>query len=663
MSYSEMHGSIHSPDAINFFKGIHASDRLINLLQEGYKIPFSSLPDPFWHRNNASAIENMDFVREKVDSWLQDGFVMKCDTRPQYVSPLSVDCKKPKKRLCLDCRVLNNHIIKENTKLPTLKISESLIDPHDYGKTLDLSNAYFHVNINENDQDKLGFAVPKIDNEDEYDFYTFKVMIYGLTSATFVLNMITKPLIDFASSLNIKVVLYIDDFRITCIFKYRVENEARTIKQIFNNAGFIFNDEKESESSQQIEYLGFIYDTTSLAYSVPSKKLEKIKILVDTLTVAEQYTPKYIASIVGKLISCEIACGILPKLHLFPYFKWIRNTITSDAVWKSPRNISKQLIKSITKSFETVRKYSGKLRPKDYHYKYIDKSKVHIKKVQFVGDGNEYFGAYYKLDEENKYKIIQFSGSDQMLSSSYRELLVLHQCVKQNRVEYANQNICYMTDSRVLHFWAEHGSCSQKIADKLIDIFTWTHDNNIILDVVWCPRTNESLMLADNSCKSDTDEFTLPDNVYEKILKTLNVNISLDLFASSTIHRSEMFYTKKPSLGSLGANALRFNWGGDTVKFCFPPKNLLFKVFKKIEATEELNLVLVFLKTKGDIIFKLFIQGNNFKDYIKKCLVFDSKVYSPFFQSKFTVSTHTWYVMHITKDRVYNLSLKDIIEI
>ena len=81
-------------------------------------------------------------------------------------------------------------------------------------------------------------------------------MIYGLTSATFVLNMITKPLIDFASSLNIKVVLYIDDFRITCIFKYRLEDEALTIKQIFNNAGFIFNDEKESEPSREFEYLG-----------------------------------------------------------------------------------------------------------------------------------------------------------------------------------------------------------------------------------------------------------------------------------------------------------------------------------------------------------------------------------------------------------------------
>ena len=164
-----MHGSIHTPDAVNFFKMIGANERVINLLEEGYKLPFSSLPDPFWQRNNLSAVNNIDFVREKVASWLKDGFVTKCDERPKYVSPLSVDTKKPKKRLCLDCRTINDHIVKESTKLPSLKISEALIDPNDYGKTLDLSNAYFHVYINENDRDKLAFAVPKIDNEDEYD--------------------------------------------------------------------------------------------------------------------------------------------------------------------------------------------------------------------------------------------------------------------------------------------------------------------------------------------------------------------------------------------------------------------------------------------------------------------------------------------------------------
>ena len=57
-----MHGSIHTPDAINFFKSIGANPRLVNLLEEGYKIPFSSHPEPFWQRNNQSAIQNIDFV-------------------------------------------------------------------------------------------------------------------------------------------------------------------------------------------------------------------------------------------------------------------------------------------------------------------------------------------------------------------------------------------------------------------------------------------------------------------------------------------------------------------------------------------------------------------------------------------------------------------------
>ena len=42
------HGSIHSPSAINFFKSIGASERVINILEEGYKIPFRELPGTFW---------------------------------------------------------------------------------------------------------------------------------------------------------------------------------------------------------------------------------------------------------------------------------------------------------------------------------------------------------------------------------------------------------------------------------------------------------------------------------------------------------------------------------------------------------------------------------------------------------------------------------------
>ena len=186
-------------------------------------------------------------------------------------------------------------------------------------------------------------------------------------------------------------------------------------------------------------------------------------------------------------MSCELACGILPKLHLYPYFKWIAKSITIDSDWRIPKSVSTTVINSIRKSFHCVKKYLGTLRHKNYDYKYINSTEVQYKKkqVKFTGDGNECFGAFYKINEENNYQLIQFSSSERELSSSYRELLVLHQCIKSNKEKYSHQNICYQTDSRVLHFWTKGGSVNPFIADKLIDIFTWVHDNDMILDVVW----------------------------------------------------------------------------------------------------------------------------------------------------------------------------------
>ena len=264
-----MHGNLHSPDSINFYKSIGASPRVLDIIKSGYKIPFEKLPNPFWYKNNQSAVQNMNFVREKVSSWLEAGFVIKREVRPKFVSPLSVDCRKPKKRLCLDCTVINENLIKENTKLPTLKLSESLVEPNDHAKILDMQNAYFHVQISPEDWDKLSFAIPKEDDPDQYEFYSFRVLIYGISTATAVLNLLTKPLIDFALTLNIKVTIYIDDLRITCCFRFKLEEQTRTIKQIFNMAGFIFNLEKESDISQEYQYLGFVFNTRSFRYSVP----------------------------------------------------------------------------------------------------------------------------------------------------------------------------------------------------------------------------------------------------------------------------------------------------------------------------------------------------------------------------------------------------------
>ena len=147
-----MHGSLHSPDAWNFYKSLNAGERVLSIVRNGFKLPWESSLPKFWYKNNASADRDMVFLRSKVTDWLNGGYIEKVDTRPDHISPLTVDTRTIhdgtiKKRLCFDATFVNAKLIKESTKLPTLKLCEALIEPSDFGLCLDLKNCYFHVKV------------------------------------------------------------------------------------------------------------------------------------------------------------------------------------------------------------------------------------------------------------------------------------------------------------------------------------------------------------------------------------------------------------------------------------------------------------------------------------------------------------------------------------
>ena len=489
-------------------------------------------------------------------------------------------------------------------------------------------------------------------------------MVYGLSSATFII----KPLIDFASSFDIKLVIYIDDIRLTCHSRELMLEHRRTVRQIFQSAGWEFSDEKETEISRKYIFLGFFFNTETMRYSVPPGKIDQLELLIGQLKSSAFVVPKFLAKIVGKIICLELAVSMLPRLQLWRYFGWITRIIQHPSDWSKSFRVPKLLVQNIESALAFVKKFSGKLRLKNYNYEARDISGLKYypssNDVLMAGDGNSLFGAWYNVKEKNKYEVIKFSASELEQSSSYRELSVLHRCVKHEKENLRGKNVVFYTDSRVLHFWFTNGSTIYNVALKLIDILLWTLERNTILEVVWKPRTNRMIELADTSSRTSSDEYSLPSLVYSQIISTLNVTIQHDLFASTLLKTHSSFYSCRPTLGSSGCNALKFSWSGK-ISYCFPPKNLLYKVFLKIESSSSLNIVLVMMKTRSDTILKLFKKDYiSFKSYVKKCLTFISRVHSPSVCSKFTCELHDWWVLHIVKGtRKYSLTTSDIINL
>ena len=60
---------------IKFWKNIGASPWVINIIEDGYAIPFVEMPPPAFCSNNKSAFKAQDFVSSEISELLECGCI------------------------------------------------------------------------------------------------------------------------------------------------------------------------------------------------------------------------------------------------------------------------------------------------------------------------------------------------------------------------------------------------------------------------------------------------------------------------------------------------------------------------------------------------------------------------------------------------------------
>jgi hypothetical protein len=168
------------------------------LLAEGLQLEFEKQPERYREANNKSAEQHMGVVREKVASWLEQGYVEKLEEPAWCTNPLTVAAKydaykqEVKLRPCIDLsRHVNRLIKKVHVKLDDLDSAEQLIEQGDYLTAFDLENQFFHVYLRPEDRKYFGFAVP--DEKGQLQFYQFAVMAYGYAPAVAIVTRLLQP--------------------------------------------------------------------------------------------------------------------------------------------------------------------------------------------------------------------------------------------------------------------------------------------------------------------------------------------------------------------------------------------------------------------------------------------------------------------------------------
>ena len=91
---------------------LKANSYILDVISNGYQIPFRSSPTKIFLKNNKSSLEHKDFVVSSILELLENVCIKEVQNPPFCVNPLTVSVNSlGKKRLFLDLRQVNQQII------------------------------------------------------------------------------------------------------------------------------------------------------------------------------------------------------------------------------------------------------------------------------------------------------------------------------------------------------------------------------------------------------------------------------------------------------------------------------------------------------------------------------------------------------------------------
>jgi hypothetical protein len=302
-------GSIHS-DAVRAFwqDTLEAQSWVMDVISNGYAIPFTSLPPRYEEPNNTSALKNMEIVTSLVHEMIALGVVSVVKEKPFCVSPLGLVTKEsengPKHRLIFDAsRCINLCVHPPTVKLTFLQKALESTSPNDLQFVFNLKSAYYHVAIHKDHRQFLGACIPTSEGP---LYFVYNVLPFGLNSAVHAITKLFKPIIAYLHRLNVKLSIYIDDGRVVSPTFEKATRDLKITYDTLHAAGWTLESNK-SDSVKDINcvknYLGFTIDTIQMRVSKDPDALGALCDWILPQLSLETLPVKQLSKILGKIVA------------------------------------------------------------------------------------------------------------------------------------------------------------------------------------------------------------------------------------------------------------------------------------------------------------------------------------------------------------------------
>lgn len=501
-----------------------------------------------------------------IDNLLDLGAISECEPlHGQFLSKIFLASKSNGgKRFILNLKPLNEFIVQHHFKMEDYRTACKLIPHNGFMASIDLKEAYLLVPINSSQRKFLRF---QFQNEFGENFvYEFKAMPYGLSSAPRTFTKIMKEVVTYLRYRGFASVVYLDD--LLCIGRTYAEclrNVTETIN-LLQCLGFVINFTKSSlEPSQQIKFLGFIYNSIDMSLSLPNDKREHISKLVKKFIRLPRVTIKELAGLIGVLTS---ACPAVK--YGWGYTKCLERqkylALKKHETYAAKFRPSSVIISDLKWWLQNIFFTSNPLKPKQFELEiYSDASRLG-------------WGAFCNDKRANG----KWKTSELKYHINYLELMAVFFGLKCFARDIRNCSVLLRIDNTTaLSYINRMGGIKYPHLNNLTrEIWQWCEERNIWLTASYI-KSKDNKEADEESRKVNEDiELTLSNEMFKRITKNLG-NPVIDLFASRTNAKCNNYVSWHPDPDALAIDAFTISWHTKFF-YAFPPFPLVLRCLEKI---------------------------------------------------------------------------------
>ena len=605
---------------LHFWEEIGATEPVLSIIREGYKLPLLTIPQSVLLRNNKSAFDNCSFVSKAIADLLANQCVDVVDSQPWVVNPLSVSVRDDgKKRLVLDLRHVNPHLYKYKFKCEDIAVAQLLLGEGYYLYTFDIKSAYHHVDIFESHRTYLGF---QWQHHGKPTFFVFNVLPFGLSTAPYTFTKLLKPVVSHWRGSGIRVCMFLDDGFGGNSSLESASADAHAVETCLCALGFTLSSSKCNWQPALVQtWLGYVFNMSENRLYVTQSRVTKLKESLSTiLTNPDRVTAKGLAQVTGRIISMAEAIGSSVYLHT----RHMYYAIESRTSWNSIILCSPKLMEELNFWDTNLDVLNGK--------KLFDQPQS-FDAIVYSDASAQGYGGYVISDKDKLICQGQWASDEKAESSTWRELKAVHNMLLSVGSTLQGHKLQWHTDNQNITRIIHRGSMKTNLQEIVEDVVHLCTKYHIVITPVWVPRDENQL--ADYLSKlTDVDDWGIQPHIFQWVT-TLWGPFTIDRFASWYNTKCNRFNSRFWNPGCEGIDAFSLNWQGEN-NWVVPPPSQIVRAWKHFQICQARGVLIIPL-WKGAVFWPCVCPDGI---HLAKCVT--DWVALPEFNSPATVKGRTY---------------------